>query len=138
MAVSQAIRSRSRAQSRAPKPASPANPKQGKRPRRRRKLPLFPPPVTTRRGKTTIRRFSNRSFHRMEEVKGKIVDYVEFYNSGDYHSLDLRFQDKTALHFVIVPGFLLETEYSDWKTGNWRPIKRWPVLRSRTLRNPGP
>jgi len=26
----------------------------------------------------------------------------------------------------------LETEYADWKTGNWRPIKRWPLIRSET------
>jgi hypothetical protein len=26
--------------------------------------------------------------------------------------------NKTALHFVIDPGFILETEYADWKTGN--------------------
>ena len=27
----------------------------------------------------------------------------------------------------------METEYSGWKTGNWRPIKRWRVLRSREI-----
>ena len=66
----------------------------------------------------------------MEEVKGKVVEYVEIYNSSDYHSIDVRFQDKTALHFVIDPGFLLEAEYDDWKTGNFRRIKRWPAIRS--------
>jgi hypothetical protein len=44
------------------------------------------------------------------------------------------FQDKTALHFVIDPGFTLETGYADWKTGNWRRIKLWPLIRSRSLR----
>jgi hypothetical protein len=131
MAISKAKRSHSLAQSRAPKSALPETPKQEKKPRRKhRELPLLPPPVVTRRGKTTIRQFSGRAFHRMEEVKGKVVEYVEIYNSGDYHSIDIRFQDKTALHFVIDPGFLLETEYDDWKTGNFRRIKRWPVIRS--------
>lgn len=129
MAISKAKRSRSLAQSRAPKSASRKTPNQNKR-RKRRPLPLLPPPVVTRRGKTTIRRFSGRAFHRMEEVKGKVVEYVEIYNSSDYHSIDVRFQDKTALHFVIDPGFLLETEYDDWKTGNFRRIKRWPAIRS--------
>ena len=142
MAVSQAKRSRHSAQSRAPQPASattakptsPAASKLKKR-RRRRKLPLLPPAVVTRRGKTTIRRFINRSFHRMEEVKGKIVDYVEFFTSSESHSIDICFQDKTTLHFNIDPSFLLETEYADWKTGNWRRIKRWPTLRSATFRS---
>lgn len=129
MAISKAKRSRSLAQSRAPKSALSKTPNQNKR-RKRRPLPLLPPPVVTRQGKTTIRRFSGRAFHRMEEVKGKVVEYVEIYNSSDYHSIDVRFQDKTALHFVIDPGFLLETEYDDWKTGNFRRIKRWPVIRS--------
>ena len=66
----------------------------------------------------------------MEEFQGKTVDFVEIFTSGEYHSIDVRFQDKTALHFVIDPGFTLETDYADWKTGNWRPIKRWPLIRS--------
>jgi hypothetical protein len=145
MAISQAKRSRHSAQSRALKPASTTTPKTGsiatpksneKRVRRRRrKLPLLPPAVVTRRGKTTIRRFINRSFHRMEEIKGKIVDYVEFFTSSESHSIDICFQDKTTLHFTIDPSFLLETEYADWKTGNWRRIKRWPTLRSATFRS---
>ena len=49
---------------------------------------------------------------------------------GEYHSLDLRFQDKTLLHFIIEPGFTLETEYSSVKTGNWRCLKKWPLIRS--------
>jgi len=142
MGISQTKRSRYSAQSRAPHPASASTPKPNKKTtpnkkrRRRRKLPLLPPPVITRRGKTTIRRYINRSFHRMEEVKGKIVDYVEFHTSSESHDIDITFQDKTALHFSIDPGFLVETEFVDWKTGNWRPIKRWPLLRSRSLRNP--
>src|SRR5262249_60551484 len=95
-----------------------------------------PPPLPTvpRRGKPPIRRYANRSFHRMEEVRGKTVDFVELYTSGEYHAIDVRFQDKTALHFIIDPGFTLETDYSDWKTGNWRPLKRWPRLHSQSLR----
>ena len=89
----------------------------------------------TKRGKTTIRRYSRRTVYRFEEVKGKSVDLVEVFTAGGYHAIDVRFQDKTALHFAIEPGFILETEYADWKTGNWRPIKRWPLIRSETHRN---
>ena len=136
MATSQSKRSHSPAQSRAKNPASHTTQTQKKktaRRRRRHKLPRLPPPVITRRGKTTIRRFDNRVFYRMEEVKGKMVDYVEFFTAGENHSLDIRFQDKTTLHFVIDPGFTLETEYADLKSGDWRSIKRWPLVRSRSL-----
>jgi hypothetical protein len=88
----------------------------------------------TKRGKTTVRRYSGRTFYRFEEIKGKPVDFVEVFTAGGYHAIDVRFQDKTALHFVIDPGFILETEYADWKTGNWRPIKRWPLIHSETHR----
>ena len=105
--------------------------------RKHRKRERLPPSLRfteTKRGKTTIRRYRGRTFYRFEEVKGKPVDFVEVFTAGEYHSIDVRFQDKTVLHFVINPGFILETEYSDWKTGNWRPIKRWPLIHSETHR----
>src|SRR5437899_2198248 len=124
------------------KPQSPSrkqrNPKQRKR---RERLPPSLRFTETKRGKTTVRRYSGRRFYRFEEIKGKLVDFVEVFTAGEYHAIDVRFQDKTALHFVIDPGFILETEYADWKTGNWRPIKRWPLIHSemhRIKRYPSP
>jgi hypothetical protein len=105
--------------------------------RKHRKRERLPPALRfteTKRGKTTIRRYSGRTFYRFEEVKGKVVDLVEVFTAGENHAIDVRFQDKTSLHFVIDPGFILETEYADWKTGNWRPIKRWPLIHSETHR----
>ena len=102
--------------------------------RKRERLPASLRFTETKRGKTTIRRYSGRRFYRFEEVKGKLVDLVEIFTAGESHSIEVRFQDKTALHFVIDPGFILETEYADWKTGNWRPIKRWPLIHSETHR----
>jgi hypothetical protein len=105
--------------------------------RKHRKRERLPPSLRfteTKRGKTTIRRYSGRTFYRFEEVKGKVVDLVEVFTTGESHSIEVRFQDKTALHFVIDPGFILETEYADWKTGNWRPIKSWPLIHSETHR----
>jgi hypothetical protein len=106
-------------------------------PKKQKKRERLPPSLRfteTKRGKTTVRRYSGRTFYRFEEVKGKLVDLVEIFTSGENHAIDVRFQDKTALHFVIDPGFTLETEYADWKTGNWRPIKRWPLIHSETHR----
>jgi hypothetical protein len=98
--------------------------------KKRDRLPASLRPIITKRGKTTIRRYPGRSFHRFEEAKGKPIDYVEFFTAGGFHCIDIAFEDKTAMHFVIEPSFTLETEYADWKTGNWRPIKRWPHIRS--------
>jgi hypothetical protein len=108
----------------------PSKRKTGKRPRR---FPSLPKPVITKRGKTTIRRYPGRSFHRFEEAKGKSIDYIEFFTAGGFHCIDIAFEDKTAMHFVIEPSFTLEPDYADWKTGNWRPIKHWPNIRSAGL-----
>ena len=99
----------------------------------RKKREKLPPSLrfnVTRRGKTTIRRYPGRSFHRFEEAKGKPIDYIEFFTSDGFHNIDIAFDDKTAVHFVIEPSFTLETDYADWKTGNWRPIKKWPLIHS--------
>ena len=88
----------------------------------RRRLPSLPKPTVTRRGRTTIRRYHRRGFHRFEEAQGKPLDYIEFFTAGEYHSIAVCFQDKTVMHFVIEPTFTVEPEYSDWKTSNWRRI----------------
>ncbi len=102
--------------------------------RKRERVPASLRFTETKRGKTTIRRYRGRTFYRFDEFNGKTVDFVEVFTAGEYHAIDVRFQDKTALHFVIDPGFTLETEHADWKTGNWRPIKRWPLIHSESHR----
>jgi hypothetical protein len=114
--------------------SSPGKSRSRKKPKKRERLPASLRFTETKRGKTTVRRYSGRRFYRFEEVKGKLVDYVEVFTAGEYHAVDVRFQDKTEVHFVINPGFILETELADWKTGNWRPIKRWPLIHSETHR----
>ncbi len=102
--------------------------------KRPRKLPTLFKPVITKRGKTTIHRYDGRRFYRFDEIMGKTVDFVEIYCAADYHGIDIRFKDKTVLTFVIDPGFALEIKHSDWKTGNWRPIKKWPLIHSQSHR----
>jgi len=132
MAVSQDRRLTSPAQSRALNPVSETtvSPKKSSRRYKRKTLPLMPPAIVTKHGKTTVRRLAGRSFHRFEEAKGKALDYIEFFTMGEFHCIDVSFEDKTAMHLVIEPSFTLATEYADWKTGNWRGIKRWPLIRS--------
>lgn len=113
------------------KPESSSRP--AKKPKRKR-LPDSLRFTESKRGKTTVRRYRGRRFYRFEEVRGKPVDFIEVFTTGEYHAIDVRFQDKTALQFVIDPGFIVETEYADWKTGNGRSIQRWPLIHSETHR----
>src|SRR5215510_2806230 len=70
-----------------------------------------------------------RVFH-FPQTRGKLVEDVEFSTSTDYHNISINFQDKTCLNFSIETGFTLEPDYSDWKSGNQRVIRTWPVINS--------
>jgi hypothetical protein len=78
------------------------------------------------------REIENRRFIEFPQMKGRIIDKVEFYTTPDYHSLTLHFQDKTALTLVIDLGFLMTARFVDAATGNERVLKRWPVIHSAT------
>ena len=70
-----------------------------------------------------------RVFH-FPQTRGKLIEDVEFSTSCDYHNISINFQDKTSLNFSIETGFTLEPDYSDWKTGNQRVIRTWPMMHS--------
>ena len=112
---------------RKPRKLTPGKLKKHKKPER---IPAKFRFTETTRGKTTVRKYSNRTFHQMNEFKGKVVELVQIFTSGDYNSISVRFQDKTSLDFAIDTGFTVDTDYTDWKTGNMRRIKRWPIIRS--------
>ena len=64
------------------------------------------------------------------QTKGKIVADVELSLSSDYRAVDIRFQDKTALTFDLQPCFQVSPVLADWKTGDYKPLKRWrPISR---------
>ena len=63
------------------------------------------------------------------QVKGKTIAAVEFRTLDEENNITLKFLDKTSLSFDFQPeasfSFSIMADYSDWKTGNYRPIKRW-------------
>jgi hypothetical protein len=75
------------------------------------------------------RKKSSRNFMYFREVKGKIVERVEI--DPDLNAITILFQDKTALSFDLEPRLTVFPELSDWKTGNWRGIKRWQAIHSK-------
>jgi hypothetical protein len=91
----------------------------------------LPVSVVTREGKTTVRQFEGRRFIRLGEVRGKTVAWVEIYTGGpNGHSVTVRFQDQTGLHLDITPGFAIQSEYFNMKTGDYRLLKKWPEIKS--------
>ena len=42
----------------------------------------------------------------------------------------IMFKDRTYIAFDVEPFLRITPDYSDWKTHNYKPLKRWPPLRS--------
>lgn len=86
------------------------------------------------RNKTTrFRETSTRPVAHFDEVKGKIVEFVELSLETENYTIEIRFDDNTALTFDMdpEPGIVVTPDFADWKTGDWKPIKRWRPLRTR-------
>jgi hypothetical protein len=92
-----------------------------------------------RRKKTPVATIPSNPPVEFPEVKGKTVEALKLYLESDEASIALSFADKTYLQFDLEPGLTVRTDYSDWKTHNWRGIKRWPPFRtpSAWVREPG-
>lgn len=86
------------------------------------------------RSPVRVNKTSDRRFIQFPQAKGKRVEALELLTAPDYHSISINFQDKTSLHFHVETGFTVKTEYSDWKTGEQRILRKWPSVRSSTLR----
>ena len=64
------------------------------------------------------------------EARGRTVERVELSADSDFPCITIRFQDNTDLTFVIDPALTFQADYSEWKAGNQKILKRWPVFRS--------
>jgi hypothetical protein len=64
------------------------------------------------------------------EARGRTVEKVELSTASDFPCISIRFQDNTDLTVVIDPWLTFQADYSRWKAGNQKVLKRWPVFRS--------
>jgi hypothetical protein len=64
------------------------------------------------------------------EAAGMTLKSLELWLEPHVGSVVLNFSDRTVLQLDLAAGFMVDADYSDWKTHNWRPIKRWRPLRS--------
>jgi hypothetical protein len=69
------------------------------------------------------------SYIHFPEVRGKIVSEVEI--DQDAQAIIILFADNTALSFDLDSSHAVFPELSSRKAGNWKPIKRWPSIRSK-------
>ncbi len=64
------------------------------------------------------------------QARGRTVEMVELSLDSDFHCISIRFKDNTDLTVVIDTALTFRAEYSLWKSGNQKVLKRWPVVRS--------
>jgi hypothetical protein len=76
-----------------------------------------------------IRSKPSQRVHKFPQAKGKIIAEVELSLSPDYNIIEVVFQDKTSLTFNLDSRVQIAPELVSWKSGSYRPLKRWrPVL----------
>ena len=68
--------------------------------------------------------------HQFPTAKGKIIADVELSVSPDYNVIEIAFQDKTSLSFNLDRCFQVTPELVSWKSGSYKPLKRWPTVPS--------
>ena len=64
------------------------------------------------------------------EIKGKIVESVEVDPGENGYTIGIMFQDRAYLSFDVEPYITVFPELSDWKTKNYKPLKRWRTIHS--------
>jgi hypothetical protein len=64
------------------------------------------------------------------QARGRTVEKVELSTDPDFPCISIRFQDNTGLTVVIDPWLKFRADYSRWKAGNQKVLKRWPIFRS--------
>jgi hypothetical protein len=92
------------------------------------KSPKLTKPLGQRPAK---RKRRGSQFVRFNDAKGKMVEFVEMCTDAEFPCVEIGFADKTALHFVMDTRLTMEPTYSNWKTGNQRMLRRWPVVACR-------
>jgi hypothetical protein len=63
-------------------------------------------------------------------VRGKVVERIEISTGSETCEIGILFTDRTYLGFDLDPFLKITPDFSDWKTRNYKPLKRWPPLLS--------
>lgn len=62
------------------------------------------------------------------QARGRTVEMVELNLDSDFHCISIRFQDETDLTFMIDPALTFRANYSKWKDGEQKILKRWSPI----------
>jgi hypothetical protein len=74
------------------------------------------------------RKLRYRQLVEFPQARGRTVKRVELNLDSDFNCISIRFQDETDLTFVIEPALTFRADYSKWKAGEQKVLKRWPPV----------
>ena len=83
--------------------------------------------MADRKGKSSTKT-RTRKRPSFPEVKGKIVDSVEVHTNDAGIAIGIMFDDREYLCFDVEASMTVTADLSDWKTQNYKPLKRWRPL----------
>jgi hypothetical protein len=86
------------------------------------------------RKRSTARNKAYRRVLAFPQARGKTIERVELDVTPEYFLIDIRFKDKTALTFDLEPYVMVYPEFANWGTGEYKPLKRWRPVHSRSSR----
>lgn len=81
----------------------------------------------------THRQASSTRLVKFPQAKGRTVEKVELSLDPEFHCVSIRFKDNTDLTVIIDAALIFQAVYSEWKAGDQKILKRWPVVRSNGL-----
>jgi hypothetical protein len=84
--------------------------------------------------KSTKRKKPYQRVLNFPEAKGKIIAEAELLVSSDYFTIEVKFEDKTSLSFDLETCAMVYPELINWKSGNYKPVRRWRPVHSRSSR----
>jgi len=85
------------------------------------------PKQSRKKPSAKTRRDATARLVKFPQVRGRTVEKVELSLDSDFRCVSIRFKDKTDLTVVIDAGLSFQAQYSEWKAGNQKVLKRWPV-----------
>jgi hypothetical protein len=84
--------------------------------------------LAARKGKSSHKKRTRRR-STFAQFKGKLIDSVEAHTTDYGCAIGIMFDDRTYLCFEVqTGGVTILPNLSDWKTGNYKPLKRWKAI----------
>lgn len=81
--------------------------------------------------KKRTRKIKRRAKSDIPGIAGKVVEAVELRSGGEGYEIGILFTDRTYLGFEVDSGLTIQPILSDWKTGNYRPLRHFPIIHTR-------